>query len=86
VRDFRVIYNLLHVYKKLLHDNGDRYELTQAEAMGTTTEHVGKIFTLLCNAGLLSGSSIATASITLQGLEYLEENKKMQEVAREKNA
>jgi hypothetical protein len=80
--DFRVIYKLLRVYKKLLCDAGNPRELTTPEALGTLERHAERIFFILRDAGLLRGETIGNAAITLQGLEYLEENVKMKEVAK----
>jgi len=83
MRDFRVIYRVLKAYKSMLHDGGSAFDLITPEGMETTKVHLFNIVELLKGAKLIGGATPSTVSITLAGLEYLEQDEKMREIARE---
>ena len=83
MRDFRVIYKILSAYKSMLHDDIDGFNKITPENTGTSYFHMNSIFELLIKSNLLHGANIGSASITLTGLDYLEQNDKMKEIAKE---
>jgi len=84
MKDFRVIYKMLAAFRIMLNDGGDPHTAINIDTMCTSQHHLGNIFHMLSDAKLLKGTSIASAVITLAGLEYLEDNERMKQIAKEK--
>ena len=84
MRDFRIIFKILSIFKNALHDGDNPYSFIEPEQIGTTESHINRLLDILCDAKLLKRLPNGGASITLVGLEYLKDNPTMQEIAKEK--
>ena len=84
MKDFRVIYKILAAFRIMLNEGGDPHSIVNIDTMSTNQHHLANIFHMLSDAKLLKGNSIASATITLAGLEYLEDNERMKQIAKEK--
>ena len=74
--NFRLIYQILTIYKEALWKEGVPNSAALHERLDTTDLHVRNILTVLRNDGLIVGTNGQTV-IALKGLEYLEKNEMM---------
>ena len=81
--NFRLIYQILTIYKEALWKEGVPNSAALHERLETTDLHVRNVLTVLRNDGLLVGTNGQTV-ITLKGLEYLEKNECMAKFAGER--
>ena len=78
--DFSLIHKILSIYKKALWTDGVSFEDLASEKLGASEVHIKNIQLVLRNAGLIIGTNGQTI-ITLAGLEYLESNEQMKNIA-----
>ena len=76
MKDFKLIYKILTIYKKALWQDGIAHDDLMPDRLGAFATHIRNIQLVLRNAGLIVGTNGETV-ITLAGLEYLENNEQM---------
>ena len=83
MKDFKLIYKILTIYKNALWQDGIAHDDLMPDKLGASATHIRNIQLVLRNAGLIVGTNGETV-IMLAGLEYFENNEQMLWIAGER--